>query len=461
MSETATRTETLVGRRAPDFEIPCTIVPPHRKRIAKLNDYRDRWLILMFYPQDFSLVCPTELRAMSERYDEFVEHGADVLAVSTDPIQSHEQWIARSQSVGGLGLIRFPLGSDTTAAVAQAYNVYAKSQHLALRGLFIIDPNSVVQMQVVQNLSVGRRTDDVLRILHALQVGGLCAENWSTGQDGMDASEELKPGNIISHYRIEEKVGAGGFAVVYRAYDRTLQRNVALKVFKRRDGRVPHIQEEARAAAALNHPNVCTVYNIDDSEGVAMIVMEYLVGPSLKEVIATGPTPPEKVARIASQIAAGITVAHDAGVVHGDLKPGNILLTDRGTAKIVDFGLSVGRRIPISSDSTVFLGSGHGKGTVAGTPSYMAPEQVDGAGASANSDVFSFGLIIYELLTGEQSFVGTDSLQLMNQIRSIEPGRFAERVGEPFSGLLRRMLLPDPKERTITMRQVVEVLRDT
>ena len=377
--------------------------------------------------------------------------------MSTDTVESHEQWIAKPRSKGGLGPVQYPLGSDLSGEVSRAYGVFVDSRRIALRGLFIIDPNSVVQMQVIHNLSVGRRSEDILRVLHALQVGGLCAENWMPGDNFIDASTELQPGSIISHYRIDERIGDGGFAVVFRAYDRTLERPVALKILKPTDKRIPSIQQEARAAAALNHPNVCTIHNIDDSEGISMIVMEYLEGLSLKQMIAEGALEPQKVSAIAVQVAQGMAAAHEAGVIHGDLKPANIIVTHEGTAKVLDFGLANRHNLREIGQTTMSLNPA-GSGSLAGTPSYMSPEQADGAGASAAGDVFSFGIVIHELLTGRQLFAGTDILKVLRQIRCIDPGELLKPISEPFRPVLERMLIRDPRQRTITMRDIGQAL---
>src|SRR5262249_25150757 len=145
-----------VGKRAPDFDMPSTQgLAPTRRRLS-LADYRDRWLIVVFYPRDFSLVCPTELTALSARIEEFRKRGCDLLGVSTDSIESHERWINTPRAQGGLGEIRFPLASDEEGTVSRHYGVYLEHQRIALRGLFIIDPNGVLQYQGVHNLSVGR-----------------------------------------------------------------------------------------------------------------------------------------------------------------------------------------------------------------------------------------------------------------------------------------------------------------
>ncbi len=442
----------LVGRRAPDFEVACTTPVEHPTSTARLSDYQDRWLILVFYPQDFSLICPTELTALSDRCEEFAAHSADILAISTDSVESHERWMNTDRSRGGLGPVRIPLGSDPDGAVARAYHIYAESQHVAFRGLFIIDPNSVVQYQVVHNLNTGRRTDEVLRVLNALQMGGLCGESWTPGEKVIDPTRAIRPGTVISHFRIKQLLGSGGFATVYRAFDTQLERDVALKILKQIDDHPTRIRAEARAAAALNHPNVGTIYAIDDRDGLPLIVMEYLDGRPLTALIAEGPTPPNQVAKIAQQVAAGMAAAHDAGVVHGDLKPANIMLLGNGTVKVLDFGLSRRPTIPRDRDSTVSVG-GNRSAQLAGTPSYMSPEQADGSAAMIASDVFSFGLVLFELLTGRRAVHGDGHLAVLNAIRSLDVEKVASNVEEPFGSLLLRMLAHDPAAR-ITMAQV-------
>ncbi len=448
---------TLVGRPAAEFELSCTSGARHSRRLIRLQDFRNRWLILAFYPRDFSLVCPTELSAIGARFAEFAALGADVLAVSADSIESHERWIAAPRAEGGLGPISFPLASDPDGRTARQYGAWQEPPGVALRGLFVIDPNSVVQYQTVHNLNVGRRTDEVLRVLAALQSGGLCAENWAPGQGTLEIAQ-LKPGTVVSHYRIERTLGEGGFSTVYRAHDDVLDRKVALKILKRRQGWTPSVLREARAAAALNHQNVCTVFGIDDSEGIVMIVMEYLVGRPLEDLIAEGPAAPARVLELARQIARGMTAAHDAGIVHGDLKPANVFLTDDGVVKLLDFGLAARLRIVSSSQGTASLGTDE-CATVIGTPGYMSPEQADGGRASPASDVFAFGLILYELLTGKPAFDGSNILQILNEVRTLDPDTLADAVVEPLSAMLRCMLARNPTTR-MTMHEVLDRLQE-
>src|SRR5262245_55749909 len=144
---------TLIGNPAPAFDLACTrLTDPARGRVA-LGDYRGRWLILVFYPHDFSLVCPTELVGLSQRFQEFGDHGCDLLGISGDSVESHERWIATPRAQGGLGGLNFPLASDTDGATSRSYGVYHEGLGVAMRGLFIIDPGGVVQYEVVHNLS--------------------------------------------------------------------------------------------------------------------------------------------------------------------------------------------------------------------------------------------------------------------------------------------------------------------
>jgi alkyl hydroperoxide reductase subunit AhpC len=167
--------EAKVGLRAPGFTLQVVDGSGSEQRQATLDDYLDRWLLLMFYPRDFSLVCPTELTAVSDRIAEFRERDCDVLAISTDTIETHVRWLTTSPSQSGIGPLAFPLASDPDGKICKAYGVLIERGHLALRGLFIVDPNGVLQYQVIHNLSVGRSCDEILRVLDGLQSGGLCA----------------------------------------------------------------------------------------------------------------------------------------------------------------------------------------------------------------------------------------------------------------------------------------------
>ncbi|HWB13368.1 MAG TPA: redoxin domain-containing protein [Pirellulales bacterium] len=445
-----------VGSLAPDFQLPCTPRFDTGTNEVALVDFRGRWLVLVFYPRDFSLVCPTELTALSARIGDFRRQGCEIVGVSCDSVESHLRWIATPVAQGGLDGLAFPLASDADGQVSRAYGVFLEQQRIALRGLFMIDPNGVLQYQLVHNLSVGRRTDEVLRVLEALQTGGLCAEGWQPGQATLSAPDALVPGRTVSHYRLEKEVGSGAFSRVFRAHDTTLERTVALKIMKP-DSPVPAaaVLAEARAAASLNDPHVCTIYSVDEAEGVPVIAMEYLSGKPLSKLVAQGQSLGlNQAIDITRQVALGMAAAHAQGVVHGDLKPANLFFTNEGVVKILDFGLARRDRPQHDPDETTELEAGG----VTGTPSYMSPEQVEGLRPTAASDVFSLGAVLYEMITGQQAFVGKNVLQVLGRIRNVDAQRLADGLPEPLGVLLREMLVREPRFRTIGMADVADRL---
>src|SRR5438132_446743 len=217
----------MVGARAPSFSLPCTRLPGSDRQRVALSDYLDRWLVLVFYPRDFSLICPTELTALSREISEFQRRECAVLGISTDSVGTHERWIATPKAQGGLGGLNYPLASDEDGEVCRAYGVYGPRQHVALRGLFIIDPNAVLQYQVVHNLSVGRRAEEVLRVLDGLQTGGLCPSDWDPAAPNLDPIRTLGPNSVLGQYRLEVELGRGSFGAGYRACDMLLETEVA------------------------------------------------------------------------------------------------------------------------------------------------------------------------------------------------------------------------------------------
>ncbi len=455
-------TQPLVGRPAPDFDLPVAGGCPNEAPVThrSLADYSGRWLALVFYPRDFSLVCPTELTAICQRFEEFERFNCCVLGVSVDSIETHVRWIETPVAEGGLGGIRFPLAADVDAHVSRSYGVYVAEQNSSLRGLFVIDPEGVLQYQVVHNQHVGRGTDEILRVLSALQSGGLCSADWNRERSVINPRDFLKPGRIVSHYRIEEEIGSGSFGSVFRATDLVLERTVALKVLKPGDeGSPANILAEARAAAALNHPNVCTVHAVEDDFGLPVIAMEYLQGKPLGRLLQEGKLGPALALRIGAQVASGMSAAHAQGIVHGDLKPANIMVTNAGTAKILDFGLARRDERLIDPDATATL-SASDSSRVRGTPHYMSPEQAGGQPAVPASDVFALGLILYEMAAGRQAINGKTLLEVLGQIHTLDAERLARETPDPLARVLRVALARETVRRRITMAEIARILTD-
>jgi peroxiredoxin (alkyl hydroperoxide reductase subunit C) len=174
-----------VGQPAPDFNMPSTRNMETLAENVKLSDYAGKWLILLFYPLDFTFVCPTELTAFSDRLEEINGVGAEVIGVSTDSVHSHKAWIKIPRDQNGIEGLQYPLASDVGGKLARAYNILVEEDNIALRGLFIINPEGKLQYGVVHDLNIGRSVDETLRVLQGLQTGGLCAADWTPGQGNL------------------------------------------------------------------------------------------------------------------------------------------------------------------------------------------------------------------------------------------------------------------------------------
>jgi serine/threonine protein kinase len=218
----------------------------------------------------------------------------------------------------------------------------------------------------------------------------------------------LTPGTILGQYEIRSPLGAGGMGEVYRAHDTRLDREVAVKVLPESltadPDRLRRFEQEARAAAALNHPNILAVYQMATHQGVSYMVSELLEGETLRERLKRGPIPLRKAIDYAVQIAHGLAAAHDKGIVHRDLKPDNLFVTKDGRVKILDFGLAKLAKPRDDSGGEATITQGTEPGIVMGTVGYMSPEQVRGKIADHRSDIFAFGTILYEMVTQGEVF---------------------------------------------------------
>src|SRR5690348_6687322 len=189
MSATVSTTgKAMVGQPAPDFDMPSTRNIEKLDQNVKLSDYRHKWLVLVFYPLDFTFVCPTELRAFSERYRDIEADGGDVVGVSVDSVFTHRAWMQAPREMGGVGPLNYPLASDITHQVSKDYGVYLPEKGHALRGTFLIDPKGVLRAATVHDTDVGRSVDETLRSLEAFKTGGLCPANWHRGDSTLKAA---------------------------------------------------------------------------------------------------------------------------------------------------------------------------------------------------------------------------------------------------------------------------------
>jgi serine/threonine protein kinase len=270
--------------------------------------------------------------------------------------------------------------------------------------------------------------------------------------------ERLKHGDIVgqtvSHYRILEKLGEGGMGIVYKAEDVKLGRTVGLKFLvshslKTSEEKARFLRE-AQAAAALKHPGICTVHEIDEADGNPFIVMEYVEGQNLKQRIASGPLPLKQTADIIIQIAEILQEAHNVGIVHRDVNPANIMITDKGRVVLMDFGLA-----KLSGTTRVTR-----TGTTLGTASYASPEQIRGEDVDQRSDIWSLGVVFYEMVTGQLPFKGDLGHVVVYSILNTEP-EVPTKIRQNLPDTLDRIILRTlEKDRNLRYMSAVEFLKD-
>ena len=266
----------------------------------------------------------------------------------------------------------------------------------------------------------------------------------------------LTVGSRLGHYEVTALIGEGGMGQVYRATDTTLDRDVALKVlpdaFTADPDRLARFEREAKVLASLNHPNIGAIYGLEKSGDTRALVLELIEGPTLADRIKRGPIPLDEALPIAKQIAEALEAAHEAGVIHRDLKPANIKVRNDGTVKVLDFGLAKALDPHPEGDpsqSPTLTAAATQMGVIMGTAAYMSPEQARGKPVDKRADIWAFGCVLYEMLTGQMAFQGEDVSLTLSAVLQREPEWtvLPPSVAPELNAYLRRCLQKDPRQR--------------
>jgi serine/threonine protein kinase/tetratricopeptide (TPR) repeat protein len=283
----------------------------------------------------------------------------------------------------------------------------------------------------------------------------------------LDARRFVLIGRTLSHYRVTAAIGAGGMGEVFRATDTKLGRDVALKVLPagmdRDPARLARFQREARAVAALNNPHIVTIFSVEEADGVHFLTMELVEGQSLTDLMTPGGMPAAQLIRIATALADALVAAHAKGIVHRDLKPANVMLTNGGRVKVLDFGLAKELRAENLDDATLPLDAHTAAGVVMGTPAYMSPEQIEGRAVDHRTDIFSLGVILYEMGAGARPFQGRSWADLAAAILRDTPRPLTEiRTELPgtLGRIVQRCIEKRPDDRFSSVGELREALHD-
>src|SRR6202167_5966264 len=271
----------------------------------------------------------------------------------------------------------------------------------------------------------------------------------------------MNPQSSIAHYRIASRIGAGGMGEVYRATDTKLGRDVALKLLPPEMAsdpeRLARFRREARAVATLNHPHIVTIFSVEEADGIHFLTMELVEGQSLDRLIPESGLPVERILAIASALADALGAAHDKGIVHRDLKPANVMLTGEGRVKVLDFGLAKEMRPYDPAAATLTSAGDTAIGVVMGTPAYMSPEQIAGRALDHRTDIFSLGIILYEMASGRRPFEGESSADLASAILRDTPrplSAMRASIPDALCRVIQRCLEKDARDRLSSAREV-------
>ena len=279
----------------------------------------------------------------------------------------------------------------------------------------------------------------------------------------------LNGGSRLAHYDVSALIGEGGMGQVWQATDTQLNRQVALKIlpdaFAADPDRLARFTREAQILASLNHPNIAAIYGIEESDGTRALVLELVEGPTLADRISKGPIPLDEALPIAKQIAEALEAAHEAGVIHRDLKPANIKVREDGTVKVLDFGLAKALDPNPDADpsqSPTLTAAATQMGVIMGTAAYMSPEQASGSTADKRADIWSFGVVLYEMLTGQRLFTGETVSHVLAGVLREEPawGALPDATPSPITRLLSRCLKKDRKHRLRDIGDALVELND-
>jgi Tol biopolymer transport system component/predicted Ser/Thr protein kinase len=302
-------------------------------------------------------------------------------------------------------------------------------------------------------------------LAHDAEEGGTLAKAVAEAGVGAGIMDEDLSGRAIGPYKVLGRLGAGGMGVVYKASDTRLGRDVALKVLPEEvagdASRHARFVQEAKSASALRHPNIVTIYDIARGEGHDFIVMEYVAGKTLSQLIGRRGLKLKDAVRYAIQTADALACAHAAGIVHRDLKPSNIMVDEHEVVRVLDFGLAkLTRAEPGEGEPTETIGPKTLEGTIVGTASYMSPEQAEGKRVDARSDVFSFGAVLYEMLCGHRAFTGESPVATLAAILSRNPAPLGDEVPRDLERIVARCLRKDPARRWFSMADVKVALEE-